>query len=119
MFKALALLLTLPLFWAVSVQAQTIPVETELDKMADRLNVIPAEVLVENQRLINKKTDLKLKNSTKGQISDIVKNKQILDARIAQTKGNDAPKAVNINPDNKKAVRDYLQRDLKNYNYPK
>lgn len=78
MFKLLAVFLSLPLFAAFPATAQTAavsaaPSETALDREADNLNIVSAEERLKLKRSSTKSIDLNLKNSTKGEISDIVK----------------------------------------------
>ena len=59
-----------------------------------------------------KSIDLNLKNSTKGEISDIVKNANLAEKRAARQEGRTPETAVNVDPTNKRAVRKMLQKDL-------
>ena len=112
MFKLLAVFLSLPLFAAFPAVAQTTavsaaPSETALDREADNLNIVSAEERLKLKRSSTKSIDLNLKNSTKGEISDIVKNANLAEKRAARQET-----AVNVDPANKRAVRKMLQKDL-------
>ena len=86
MFKLLAVFLSLPLFAALPAAAQTAaasaaPAETALDREADNLNIVSAEERLKLKRSNTKSLDLNLKNSTKGEISDIIKNANLAEKR--------------------------------------
>lgn len=117
MFKLLAVFLSLPLFAAFPAAAQTAavsaaPSETALDREADNLNIVSAEERLKLKRSSTKSIDLNLKNSTKGEISDIVKNANLAEKRAARQEGRTPETAVNVDPANKRAVRKMLQKDL-------
>ena len=117
MFKLLAVFLSLPLFAAFPATAQTAavsaaPSETALDREADNLNIVSAEERLKLKRSSTKSIDLNLKNSTKGEISDIVKNANLAEKRAARQEGRTPETAVNVDPANKRAVRKMLQKDL-------
>lgn len=120
MNKILAVFLVLPLFAVSEVYAQqTEALETELDRKADNLNVIPAEVRLGLKREVNQNMNLKLKNSTKGEVSDIVKNINLYEQRSAKVEGRAPARAVHVDPNNKNAVKKLLQKDLNVDSYPK
>lgn len=117
MFKLLAVFLSLPLFAALPAAAQTAaasaaPAETALDREADNLNIVSAEERLKLKRSNTKSLDLNLKNSTKGEISDIVKNANLAEKRAARQEGRTPETAVNVDPADKRAVRKMLQKDL-------
>ena len=84
MFKLLAVFLSLPLFAALPAAASAAPAETALDREADNLNIVSAEERLKLKRSNTKSIDLNLKNSTKGEISDIVKNANLAEKRAAR-----------------------------------
>ncbi len=117
MFKLLAVFLSLPLFAAFPAAAQTAaasaaPAETALDREADNLNIVSAEERLKLKRSNTKSLDLNLKNSTKGEISDIIKNANLAEKRAARQEGRTPETAVNVDPADKRAVRKMLQKDL-------
>lgn len=85
--------------------------ESALDKEADNLNIVPYEERLKLKRNNTKIIDMTLKNSTKGEISDIIKNANQAEKRAARKEGRSAD-TVNVNPSDKKAVRKFLQKDL-------
>ncbi len=119
MFKLLAVFLSLPLFAALPAAAQTAaasaaPAETALDREADNLNIVSAEERLKLKRSNTKSLDLNLKNSTKGEISDIIKNANLAEnvGMAARQEGRTPETAVNVDPADKRAVRKMLQKDL-------
>ena len=117
MFKFFAVFLPLTMFTALPVSAQTnqttaSSAETELDREADNLNIIPATERLKLKRSNTKNIDLNLKNSTKGEITDIIKNANQAKIRAAKQEGRPPAQIPNIDPNNKQAVRKMLQDDL-------
>ena len=123
--KTLAITLSLTLLFAFSVNAQqTLPktqnkedVETELDRQANNLNIIPIEERVKIMRNNTKAIDRKLKNLRKGQIKDLIKNINQIEKRSARLEGREA-EIEEVNPSDKVAVRKLLQKDFTVEEYP-
>lgn len=114
MNKFLAVFLSLLLFAASAATAQTTAVsaETALDREAGNLNIVSAEERLKLKRSSTKNIDLNLKNATKGEISDIIKNANQAERRAARQEGRKPEADVSIDPADKKAVRNMLQQDL-------
>lgn len=115
MLKKLAVLLTLPLFMTAAALAQT----TDLDRAADNINITSAKERIEAQRPMNKSLEVNLNNAAKGEVSDIIKFSNQTAARAAVMENQPAPKALNVSPENKKAVAEHFKKDIKSYSYPK
>ncbi len=123
--KTLAITLSLTLLFAFSVNAQqTLPkaqnkedVETELDRQANNLNIIPIEERVKIMRNNTKAIDRKLKNLRKGQIKDLIKNINQIEKRSARLEGREA-EIEEVNPSDKVAVRKLLQKGFTVEEYP-
>lgn len=123
--KTLAITLSLTLLFAFSVNAQqTLPkaqnkedVETELDRQANNLNIIPIEERVKIMRNNTKAIDRKLKNLRKGQIKDLIKNINQIEKRSARLEGREA-EIEDVNPSDKVAVRKLLQKGFTVEEYP-
>lgn len=123
--KTLAITLSLTLLFAFSVNAQqTLPktqnkedVETELDRQANNLNIIPIEERVKIMRNNTKAIDRKLKNLRKGEIKDLIKNINQIEKRSARLEGREA-EIEEVNPSDKVAVRKLLQKDFTVEEYP-
>lgn len=123
--KTLAITLSLTLLFAFSVNAQqTLPkaqnkedVETELDRQANNLNIIPIEERVKIMRNNTKAIDRKLKNLRKGQIKDLIKNINQIEKRSARLEGRKA-EIEEVNPSDKVAVRKLLQKGFTVEEYP-
>lgn len=107
MFKLPAVFLSLFLFAALPVAA-----ETALDREADNLNIVSAEERLKLKRSNTRSIDLNLKNATKGEISDIVKNANQAENRAARQDGRTPETAPDVDPTDKRAVRKMLQKDL-------
>ncbi len=114
MLKLLAVLLPLALFTAPSAFAQTTEPseETALDREADNLNIVSAEERLKLKKSVSKNIDLTLKNSTKGEISDLVKNINLAEKRAARLEGRTPEATAEVDPTDKRAVRRLLQKDL-------
>ena len=123
--KTLAITLSLTLLFAFSVNAQQTPpkaqnkedVETELDRQANNLNIIPIEERVKIMRNNTKAIDRKLKNLRKGEIKDLIKNINQIEKRSARLEGREA-EIEEVNPSDKVAVRKLLQKDFTVEEYP-
>lgn len=92
--------------------------ETALDKEADRLNIVPYEKRFELKRQNTKAINMKLKNSRKGEISDLIKNINQMEKRAARLEGRTA-ETQTVDPRDKESVRKFLQKDLFIYPYPR
>lgn len=111
----IAAALTFTFLGSTAVWAETQPAaqteETELDREADNLNIVPYEERLKLKRSSTKAIDMKLKNLTKGEISDIIKNINQTETKNAKLEGRTAEVEA-VNPTDKKEVRKFLQKGL-------
>ncbi len=102
---------------AFGVQAQE--TETELDKSADNINVIPIAERLKIKRSVDRDIDMTVDHARKGELSDILKNTSQIKQKAARHSGQKEPPSAAVDASDKKAAKEYLKKDLKLYNYPR
>lgn len=114
MLKKLAVFFALSLLMSGVAHAQV----SDLDNAADNINVVPLKDRMVALKSLDQSLDVNLKNATPGQISDIIKNNNLIQNRVAKQQNQPLPEPLNINTNNKQAISDYLKKDVVTYPYP-
>lgn len=122
MHKLFVAAFSLALLGSASALAQTQPSnqsgETTLNTNADNSTVVSYEERLKLKRSNTDAIDMKLKNLTKGEIKDLIKNMNQAETKAARLEGR-TPDVDAVNPSDKKAVREFLQKDLFLDPYPR
>ncbi len=115
MHKLFVAVFSLAFLGSISVWAQEQSAnqseETTLDKEADNLNIVSYEERLRLKNSNTKALKLKLKNTRKGEISDIIKNRNLAEKRAARLEER-TPEVESVDPTDKEKVRKFLQKDL-------
>ena len=115
MNKVFAATFSLALLGSISVWAQT---PSEKPENTNNSNIVSYKERLKLKRSNTEAIDMKLKNLTQGEISDLIKNMNQAETKAARLEGR-TPEVESVDPTDKEGVREFLQKDLFLDPYPR